>query len=384
MLNDRIIKNYSISLYIEEMNKIHKTKAVFNQADRKTSVIVVQLLNNKNDKAIIDLTGSKVIAKIMKNDNTTSDILCSILEAELGVVAIGLTQQALLAIGENIIELEIQSNDQILYSPKMSYTVVDNLYDENELIKSQDEFPVLNALILNVQALESELVKINGLLNASEELRKSSEEERKTNETLRNKEFGNLEASIQTLINSVNLKINEIDSAILKSQQDIQTEISKINSVLDNKILEFNGKIAEVNYLIQDVNNFLISSESSITSCINSFNDKILQVNEFMNNTIKTLDDKEKLLIEKINEFNSKIEEINRINTQNTNVISSKIEECNNILTSMNELSGNVISAEEVRNANEVSRINTFNNITAELEITQTDLDDILSMIGGL
>lgn len=384
MLNDRIIKSYSISLYIEEMNKIHKTKAVFNQADRKTSIIIVQLFNNKSEKAIIDLTGSKVVAKIMKNDNTTSDILCSILEAELGVVAIGLTQQALLAVGENIIELEIQSNDQILYSPKMSYTVVDNLYDENELIKSQDEFPVLNALILNVQTLESELIKINGLLNASEELRKSSEEERKTNETSRNKEFGNLEASIQTLINSVNLKINEIDSAILKSQQDVQTEISKINSVLDDKILEFNGKIAEVNHLIQDVNNFLISSESSTTSCINSFNDKTLQVNEFMNNTIKTLNDKEKILIEKINEFNNKIEEINRINTQNTNTISSKIEECNNTLINMNELSGNIISAEEVRNANEVSRINIFNNITAELEITQTDLDDILSMIGGL
>ena len=134
MLNDRIMKSYSISLYIEEMNKIHKTKAVFNQADRKTSVIIVQLLNNKSAKLPIDLTGSKIVAKIKKNDETTSDILCSILDKENGYVAIGLTEQALLVLGDNIIELEIQCNSQILYTPKMSYTVVDNLFDEQELL----------------------------------------------------------------------------------------------------------------------------------------------------------------------------------------------------------------------------------------------------------
>lgn len=213
MFNDRIIKSYSISLYLKEMNKIHKTKAIFNQADRKTSIIIVQLLEDKSSKIPIDLTGSKVVAKIMKSDNTTSDILCSILDKENGYVAIGLTEQALLALGENIIELEVQCNSQILYTPKMSYTVVDNLYDESELIISQDEFPVLNSLIYNVQLLEQELVNLDTIVNEGEEIRKENEMQRKT-------EFENIKTTIDKKINLINQKIEELDNKLNKLEKE--------------------------------------------------------------------------------------------------------------------------------------------------------------------
>lgn len=213
MFNDRIIKSYSISLYVEEMNKIHKTKAIFNQGDRNTSVIMVQLVNNKTNKIPIDLTGSRIIAKIMKSDSTTSTALCSILDKENGFVAIGLTEQALLALGENIIELEIQCGNQILYTPKMSYTVVDNLFDEQELLTSQDEFPILNSLIYNVQLLEQELVNLDSIVNEGEEIRKENEIQRKT-------EFENIKTTIDKKINLINQKIEELDNKLNKLEKE--------------------------------------------------------------------------------------------------------------------------------------------------------------------
>ena len=275
MFNDRIIKSYSISLYLKEMNKIHKTKAIFNQADRKTSIIIVQLLEDKISKIPIDLTGSKVVAKIMKSDNTTSDILCSILDKENGYVAIGLTEQALLALGENIVELEVQYNSQILYTPKMSYTVVDNLYDESELIISQDEFPVLNSLIANVQIVENELASLEMVLNNNENVRNSNEEVRKSNEITRNNDFEDIKNRINNLVDSANEKIEEMNNSIENSENAIVLEINKINSTLNAKAKEVDNKINEVNSKIQEVNTFLNNSNETIDACVLKINNKI-------------------------------------------------------------------------------------------------------------
>lgn len=276
MFNDRIIKSYSVSLYLKEMNKIHKTKAIFNQGDRKTSIIIVQLLEDKSSKNPIDLTGSKVIAKIMKSDNTTSNILCSILDKENGYVAIGLTEQALLALGENIIELEIQCNSQILYTPKMSYTVVDNLYDESELIRSQDEFPVLSSLIANVQTVENELASLEMVLNNNENIRNSNEEARKSNEITRNNDFEDIKNRINNLVNSVNEKIEEMSSSIKNSENAIVLEInSTLNAKskeVDNKINECNSILSSTTILSEKITNDENVRNQNEQNRINTFN----------------------------------------------------------------------------------------------------------------
>ena len=70
-------------------------------------------------------------------------------------MAVAFTEQTLLTIGVNTFELEIQSGNQVLYSPKIAYTVTDNLFDENELIMSQDEFPILKFKVENEKIVES-------------------------------------------------------------------------------------------------------------------------------------------------------------------------------------------------------------------------------------
>ena len=50
----------------------------------------------------------------------------------------------------------------------------------------------------------------------------------------------------------------------------------------------------------------------------------------------------------------------------------------------MENLTNQVNSAEETRNRNEIERNNTIQSIVEVLEVTQTDIDDIINMIGGL
>lgn len=214
MLNERIIRGYSLSVYMNDLNRTINSKAIFNQKDIKTAVLIVQLLNNKTEKLPIDLTGSTVVAKVLKNDDTKSLIYCSVLDPISGTVAVGFTEQTLLTTGTNSFELEIQSGYQIVYSPKISYTVVDNLFDEQELLASQDEFPVLNSLIYNVQLLEQELVNLDSIVNEGEETRKINEIQRKT-------EFENIKTIFDEKINLINKKIEEIDNKLNKLKKEL-------------------------------------------------------------------------------------------------------------------------------------------------------------------
>ena len=265
MLNERIIRGYSLSVYMNDLNRTINSKAIFNQKDVKTAVLIVQLLNNKTEKSPIDLTGTTVIAKVLKNDGTTSLIYCSVLNPTLGTVAVGFTEQTLLSIGENSFELEIQSGYQVVYSPKISYTVVDNLFDEEELLTSQDEFPVLNSLIYNVQLLEQELVNLDSIVNEGEEVRNSNEEQRKENEVQRGTEFDNIKSTIQEKVNLINQKIEEIDNLVSTSETKIDEEIVKINGSVNLKISEINNKIAETNNKLLDVDNSIVKINTTIT-----------------------------------------------------------------------------------------------------------------------
>lgn len=178
MLNERIIRDYSMVLYMEELNKTHNSKALFSQMDKRTSVLMIQLLDNKKNKQAMDLTGATVYAKVLKNDETTSTISCSVLDKEQGVIAIGLTEQCLVCLGQNLIELVVQDNTQQLYSPKISYTVTEGLYDENILISSQTEYPILLSLISSVQQLEKDFAVLNSSVTSNEEVRQANENKR--------------------------------------------------------------------------------------------------------------------------------------------------------------------------------------------------------------
>lgn len=439
MLNERIIRGYSLSVYMNDLNRTINSKAIFNQKDVKTAVLIIQLLNNKTEKSPIDLTGSTVVAKVLKNDGTKSLIYCSVLNPVLGTVAVGFTEQTLLTIGENSFELEIQSGYQVVYSPKIAYTVVDNLFDEEELLVSQDEFPVLNSLIYNVQLLEQELLNLDGIVKEEEELRNSNEEQRKTNDVQRGTEFNNIKLIIQEKVNLINQKIEEIDNLIATSETKIDEEIIKINGNINLKISEINNKIAETNNKLLDVDKSIAKINTTITENIKKVDNKIQEVNNLIssvnltftrkiaevdskieefetevNNSIRKIETEsvkinnnltssvnlkinevdskltqvESKVNQSINSMNGKVEQhINLVNTnveQHVELITEKTNNCDEKINIMENLTIQVNSAEETRNRNEIERNNTIQSIVNVLEVTQTDIDDIINMIGGL
>ena len=450
MLNERIIRGYSLSVYMNDLNRTINSKAIFNQKDVKTAVLIVQLLNNKTEKLPIDLTGTTVVAKVLKNDNTKSLIHCSVLDPISGTIAVGFTEQTLLTIGANSFELEIQSGYQIVYSPKISYTVVDNLFDEQELLTSQDEFPVLNSLIYNVQLLEQELINLDAIVDKGEEIRNSNEEQRKVNEVQRGTEFDNIKSTIQEKVNLINQKIEEIDNLVSTSETKIDEEIVKINGSVNLKISEINNKIAETNNKLLDVDSSIVKINTTITENIKKVDAKIQEVNSLISSVSSTFAQKVAEVDGKIQEFetevnssirkietestkinnnltssvNLKISEVDNkltkmenkvnqninsmnnkvdqhINSVNTNVeqnissmntkvnqhvglITEKISNYDEKIDIMENLTVQVNSAEETRNRNEIERNNTIQSIVEVLEVTQTDIDDIINMVGGL
>ena len=439
MLNERIIRDYSTSVYMNDLNRTINSQALFNQKDVKTAVLVVQLLNNKSEKAPIDLTGSNVMAKILKNDNTKSVLYCSVLSPELGTVAVAFTEQTLLTIGVNTFELEIQSENQVVYSPKIAYTVTDNLFDENELIMSQDEFPILNSLIHNVQLIEQELLNLDSIVNQSEQIREENENKRKNDDVLRGTEFENIKLTIQEKVNLINEKMEEVNNLICTSEEKIDNEIIRINGDVNLKISEMNNKITEVNNKLVQVDNSIARINTTISDNIKKVNDKITEVNNLISSIQSTFSEKITEINNKIKEFEanvdnsiSKVElesskinnslstsvnnsiskmeneaarvnnnlsslvnlKIGEMNTEfelmetevnrNINLISDKISNYDEKISLVEELNTKVTSEETIRNNNEIKRNETIRNIVEELEITQSDINDILNMIGGL
>ena len=86
----------------------------------------------------------------------------------------------------------------------------------------------------------------------------------------------------------------------------------------------------------------------------------------------------------KIGEMNTEFELMETEVNRNINLISDKISNYDEKISLVEELNTKVTSEETTRNNNEIRRNETIRNIVEELEITQSDINDILNMIGGL
>ena len=162
MYNESIIRNYSISVYINELNKIHKSKGIFDVNDKKTSIIYIQLLDNKKDKNTINLNGVKIIPRIERPDGSYTGAKCSILDKNLGLIAVGINSFTEKCIGENILTLQIFSEDgQILNTPKINYIVCGNLFEE---VDKNEEFNILSDIISKNIEIEKNLIILSNQL----------------------------------------------------------------------------------------------------------------------------------------------------------------------------------------------------------------------------
>lgn len=424
MINQELLRTTALTVEMKNMKKKINSKAVFNQRDTKTAMLLCEL---RMDNEPIVLTGCTISAEILKSDGKTVIQKGQIVDELNGVVAIGLTNQCLSSIGETSCEIVIQHDGQILYSPKISYIVVDNLFDTN-IIQSTDEYPILNILIAEVQKVQSDLSVLETVINANENTRNTNEEERKTSEEERKTAFSKVEKDFEDIVNTntlkvqeVNDKISEINDRIVVINDTLNTATSQMESTLENvnqevdlKIQEVNNKLVEVdttlNRLISSVDNKLESVDEElreklneadltlktkleeITNLVNSrlegYNSKITEVDNKIreiNTTKQELIDDVSVNIAKINKvLDDSVRKIDTTLGEEINKVDEKILGYENKVSEVNELISTITTSESERIEAETNRMNTFNRIVEELNVTQSDIDEILSMVGGL
>ena len=399
-MNNNIIRNVTVTVDMNRMNRVVNTRAVFNQRDVKTAVI----LCNIDMGGLVNLSNCTVKADILKPDGTNVVTLCQILDEEKGLVAIGLNNQCLSAIGEVRCELSIQSESQTLYSPVLVYNVVDNLFDlENEEITSQNDYPILSQLISLVQNIETELEALEIVIQTNELDRNNNEEIRKQNEILRQAYLEKIKTDIIEINDIFEEKVQLISSELERINTDVYNSINEINETIsevesmatsindifdskvdmvDSKISSFESKIMEVNQTISSCNNATETNINKMTSATNSF---ISNMQTTMDNSIRSM---ESTVSEKITEMkNTTSEVINSIDTTidgSVEKVDAKCLEVTNKMTEVDEVITTIEHNEADRIQAETDRENNYNELVSIFDVLDSDVDDIINMIGEI
>ena len=339
LINQNILRKVDVKVGMKRMGKTIRTGAVFNQKDSKTSILMCTILFNGN----VDLTGCNVIANILKPDGTKVVQAGQVVDAENGLVAIGLTEQCLSAVGEVLCELVIQSDTQVLHSPQMSFDVVDNLFDlEDEEIESNNEFPVLNGLIRDVQQIKDYVLELNEVITSNEDIRQG-------NETQRQEFAEKLKNDFDELLEGYNEKAVLIDSEIKRLTKDV------------------GGKLDEVNVKIAEVNDLLVYADTSIKNSIATCRQKIQEVDSTVADKMDYVD---YFINKKNTELKNKVDEVNTKITEFGEEIAYKFNNINSTLNKkVEEVNQKLVDANTFLNEKSVEVDKKFNKKSAEIDV---------------
>ncbi|MGL5715727.1 MAG: BppU family phage baseplate upper protein [Paraclostridium sp.] len=368
MLKQDLLRGYIVQVNMKTLNRKLNTKAMFNQRDNKTAMLLFQLSLD----GVMDLTSCKVMASVLKNDNTQVAIEGQIVDALQGIVAVGLSPQALACIGETLIELTVYYNEQELYSPTMSFIVTDNLFDEIDVI-SEDDFQILRDLIRDVQGVENELDVLETTINTNEVLRQANENTREQQEITREQSVVKMREDVDAKLGEVDTKIEEVLVSI-----DNMDKITILNTTkIDDKIIEINRRIGTIE---ETFDNKVVEVDDKIVEVTKIVSDKVVEIN----NKIKDIDAKVSGYNSKIVEVDDKIKEVTDTMNSKADLVDGKISGYENKIQEIDNLKVNIQNEESNRVSAENQRTETFNALVAELEVTQSDIDEILGMVGGL
>ena len=399
-MNNNIIRNVTVTVDMNRMNRVVNTRAVFNQRDVKTAVI----LCNIDMGGLVNLSNCTVKADILKPDGTNVVTLCQILDEEKGLVAIGLNNQCLSAIGEVRCELSIQSESQTLYSPVLVYNVVDNLFDlENEEITSQNDYPILSQLISLVQNIETELEALELVIQTNELDRNNNEEVRKQNEILRQAYLEKIKTDIIEINDIFEEKVQLISSELERINTDVSNSIKEIdetilevenmatsmNDIFDSKVELVNSKVVLLDSKLSEINQTIIdcndTTETNINKMTHTTNSFISNIQTTMDNSILNM---KTSVSEKITEMESTTNNvINSIDdTINNSVekVDMKCLEVTNKMTEVDEVITTIEHNEADRIQAEIDRENNYNELVSIFDVLDSDVDDIINMIGEI
>ena len=399
-MNNNIIRNVTVTVDMNRMNRVVNTRAVFNQRDVKTAVI----LCNIDMGGLVNLSNCTVRADILKPDGTNVVTLCQILDEEKGLVAIGLNNQCLSAIGEVRCELSIQSESQTLYSPVLVYNVVDNLFDlENEEITSQNDYPILSQLISLVQNIETELEALEIVIQTNELDRNNSEKIRKQNEILRQEYLEKIKSDIIEINDIFEEKVQLISSELERINTDVSNSIKEIdetilevenmatsmNDIFDSKVELVNSKVVLLDSKLSEINQTIIdcndTTETNINKMTHTTNSFISNIQTTMDNSILNM---KTSVSEKITEMetttNNVINSIDDTINNSVEKVDMKCLEVTNKMTEVDEVITTIEYNEADRIQAEMDRKNNYNELVSIFDVLDSDVDDIINMIGEI
>ena len=399
-MNNNIIRNVTVTVDMNRMNRVVNTRAVFNQRDVKTAVI----LCNIDMGGLVNLSNCTVKADILKPDGTNVVTLCQILDEEKGLVAIGLNNQCLSAIGEVRCELSIQSESQTLYSPVLVYNVVDNLFDlENEEITSQNDYPILSQLISLVQNIETELEALEIVIQTNELDRNNNEEIRKQNEILRQAYLEKIKTDIIEINDIFEEKVQLISSELERINTDVSNSIKEIdetilevenmatsmNNIFDSKVELVNSKVVLLDSKLSEINQTIIdcndATETNINKMTHTTNSFISNIQTTMDNSILNM---KTSVSEKITEMetttNNAINSIDDTINNSVEKVDMKCLEVTNKMTEVDEVITTIEYNEADRIQAEMDRENNYNELVSIFDVLDSDVDDIINMIGEI
>ena len=376
-MNNNIIRSVTVTIDMNRMNRSINTKAVFNQRDVETAVILCYL----NMGGPLNLSDCTVMASILKPDTTNVTTLCQILDEEKGLIAIGLNEQCLSAIGEVRCELSIHSETQVLYSPVLIYNVIDNLFDiEDSIITSENDYPILSQLITQIKTTENRLKELEALLQSNEDERNSSEYTRGISEVVRienensrlNNELERNESEDIRKSNELNRDTNESlrkDNEVVRQKyiEQVKVDIRNMMEIFDSKNQLISSELERIN---TDVNESIDRINSNILEFQNRANQISEEIDEVVSNKMINVDE---VITNKMSYIDSELS--NELNNFN-GTINTKMTQIDNTIIDIESREKERIQAEKDRETN-------YNNILSSFIIVNTDIDDILNMIGG-
>ena len=383
-MNNNIIRSVTVTIDMNRMNRSINTKAVFNQRDVETAVILCYL----NMGGPLNLSDCTVMASILKPDATNVTALCQILDEEKGLIAIGLNEQCLSAIGEVRCELSIHSETQVLYSPVLIYNVIDNLFDiEDSIITSQNDYPILSQLITQIKTTENRLKELEVLLQSNEDERNSSEYTRGVSEVARienennrlNNELKRNESENIRKSNELNRDTNESlrkDNEVVRQKyiEQVKVDIRNMMEIFDSKNQLISSELERIN---TDVNESIDRINSNILEFQNRVNQISEEIDEVVSNKMINVD---VVITNKMSYIDSELS--NELNNFN-GTINTKMTQIDNMIIDIESREKERIQAEKERIQAEKDRETNYNNILSSFIIVNTDIDDILNMIGG-
>lgn len=385
-MNNNIIRSVTVTVDMNRMNRSINTKAVFNQRDVETAVILCYL----NMGGPLNLSDCTVMASILKPDTTNVTTLCQILDEEKGLIAIGLNEQCLSAIGEVRFELSIHSETQVLYSPVIIYNVIDNLFDiEDSIITSQNDYPILSQLITQIKTTENRLKELEALLQSNENERNSSEYTRGISEVVRiENESNRLNSELERNASEDIRKSNELNrdtNETLRKENEVvrQKYIEQVKVDIRNMTEIFDSKNQLISSELERINTDVNESIDRINSNILEFQNRVNQMSEEFDYKSATFDDRLSIFDSKITSIDNKLSIFDTYVKKIDNAIAGIDEVVSNKMTQIDNTIIDIESREKERIQAEKDRETNYNNILPSFIIVDTDIDDILDMIGG-